>query len=558
MQSEPFVLQEKTLGTLLDETVARLGDKEAIVHYGYPLRQTWREFSQSVDELARGLMALGVQPGEKVAVWATNLPHWITLMFATARIGAVLVTVNTSYQSQELAYLLRQSDCSTLFMAKSYRDHDFIKILLGVAPEIAEQESHTLDVESLPFLRRVFLMEATPKRGIKGLADVFALAPQISDAQYAARKAEVRPHDVVNMQYTSGTTGFPKGVMLSHVNIINNGWWIGKNQNLGPDDRMCLPVPLFHCFGCVLGVMAFVNHGACMVVVDAFSPLKVLAAIQAEGCTGVYGVPSMYLSMMGHKNFSRYDLSTLRTGIMAGSVCPPHLMRRAVNEMYLTDLTNCYGLTEASPVMSQTCVDDTFERKTSTVGRPMPGMEVLVADVSQLPERIVEVPRGSIGEVVCRGYNIMKGYYKMPEETARAITPDGWLLSGDLGSMDQDSYLEITGRSKDMIIRGGENIYPKEIEDFLSGMEDIHDIQVVGMKNEKYGEEVAAFIMLKPGAVLRPEDIRAYCKGKIAWYKVPRHIAFVDSYPMTGSAKIQKYKLRAMAEEMFAKANTKK
>ena len=369
MQLEPFVLQEKTLGTLLDETVARSGDKEAIVHYGYPLRQTWREFSQSVDELAKGLMALGLQPGEKVAVWATNLPHWITLMFATARIGAVLVTVNTSYQSQELAYLLRQSDCSTLFMAKSYRDHDFIKILLGVAPEIAEQKSHKLNIESLPLLRRVFLMEATPTYGIKGLADVFALAPQISDAQYAARKAEVRPHDVVNMQYTSGTTGFPKGVMLSHVNIINNGWWIGKNQSLGPDDRMCLPVPLFHCFGCVLGVMAFVNHGACMVVIDAFSPLKVLAAIQAEGCTGVYGVPSMFLSMMGHKHFSRYDLSTLRTGIMAGSVCPPHLMRRAVNDMNLTDLTNCYGLTEASPVMSQTCVDDTFERKTSTVGR---------------------------------------------------------------------------------------------------------------------------------------------------------------------------------------------
>lgn len=553
MQLEPFVLQEKTLGDLLDETVTRFADKAAIVHYGYSLRQTWQEFGKSVDDLAKGLMALGVQKGDKVAIWATNLPHWITLMFATARIGAILVTVNTSYQAQELAYLLRQSDCNTLFMADAYRDHDFIKILHSIAPDVRSQKSDNLNIEGFPFLRRVFLMARKSKSGLKSLSDVFALAAKVSDEAYAARKAEVSPHDVVNMQYTSGTTGFPKGVMLTHVNIINNGWWIGKRQNLGPEDGICLPVPLFHCFGCVLGVMAFVNHGVRMVIVDAFSPLKVLAAIQAERCTGVYGVPSMFLSIMGHKHFPRYDLSTLRTGIMAGSVCPPHLMRRAMTEMHLRDLTNCYGLTEASPVMAQTRAEDDFEHKANTVGLPMPGMEVLIADSAQLPQRIVEVPRGNIGEVVCRGYNIMKGYYKMPEESAKAVTPDGWLLSGDLGSMDEDGYMVITGRSKDMIIRGGENIYPKEIEDFLAGMEGVHDVQVVAVPSEKYGEEVAAFIILKEGASMRPEDVRAYCKGKIAWHKVPRHIAFVDAYPMTGSAKIQKYKLREMAANIFAK-----
>jgi fatty-acyl-CoA synthase len=554
MQYEPFALQEKTLGTLLDETIARFPDAEAVIYHDKGLRQTWAEFGRDADALARGLMALGVQKGDKVAIWATNVPHWITLMFAGARIGAVLITVNTSYHDDELEYLLRQSDCQTLFMADAYRDHDFIKILESVVPEVREQPSNKLRVAGLPHLRHVFLMGQERKRGLCCLADVFALSGEVSEIEYAARKEEILPHDVVNMQYTSGTTGFPKGVMLTHVNIVNNGFWIGRRQNFSSADRICLPVPLFHCFGCVLGVMALVNHGACMVVIDAFAPLQVLAAIEKERCTGLYGVPTMFLSIMEHRNFSRYTLSTLRTGIMAGSVCPEPLMRRAVNEMHLSGLTICYGLTEASPVMTQTHADEDFYRKTTTVGKALPGVTVLVADPGALPDRVVERPRGVPGEVLCKGYNVMKGYYNMPEETAAAITPDGWLRSGDLGAMDAEGYLIISGRIKDMIIRGGENIYPREIEEFLSGMEGVRDIQVVGVPSRKYGEEVAAFIIPGEGATLTSGAVRAYCKGKVAWYKVPRYIAFVTDYPMTGSRKIQKYKLREMAAELFPEA----
>ena len=557
MQLEPFSLREQTLGDLLDETIARHADKDAVIHFERELRQTWAEFGRSVDRLARGLMALGVQKGDKIAVWATNVPHWITLMFASARIGSVLVTVNTAYQDAELEYLLKQSDCDTLFMTDAFRDHDFISILESIAPEIGAVRSDSLNLSALPLLKRVFLMTAEGGRGLLCINDVFALADSVSDEEYAARKAGVSPHDVVNMQYTSGTTGFPKGVMLTHVNIVNNGWWIGRHQNLSAADRACLPVPLFHCFGCVLGVMACVSHGACMVVIDAFNPLQVLRAVDEERCTALYGVPSMFLAMLEHRHFKRFKLDTLRTGIMAGSVCPAPLMRRAVKDMHLTELTICYGLTEGSPVMAQTHADEDFVRKTTTVGRPMPGQEVLVVDPEAMPGRLVERPRGTPGEIVGRGYNVMKGYYKMPRETAEAVTPDGWLRTGDLGVMDEDGYIVITGRIKDMIIRGGENIYPREIEEFLSGMEGVLDIQVVGVPSRKYGEEAAAFIIPKPGFTLRPEDVRAFCRGRLSWHKVPRYIAFVERYPMTASGKIQKYKLREMAKEMFPNALVK-
>lgn len=557
MQLEPFTLREQTLGDILDQTVARNADGDAIIHFERDLGQTWAEFGRAVDELAKGLLALGVRKGNKIAVWATNVPHWITLMFASARIGAVLITVNTAYQDAELEYLLRQSDCDTLFMADAFRDHDFIKILESVVPEIRTQPSDALNVAMLPHLKRVFLMADKRKQGIHCLSDVFALAATVSDDCYAACKAEVSPHDVVNMQYTSGTTGFPKGVMLTHVNIVNNGWWIGRLQNFSTADRVCLPVPLFHCFGCVLGVMACVNHGACMVVIDTFNPHQVLRAIQEERCTAVYGVPSMFLSLLEHRHFRRFRLDTLRTGIMAGSVCPAPLMRRAVTEMHLTDLTICYGLTEGSPVMTQTHADEDFVHKTTTVGRPLPGQQVLVVDPEALPHKLVKCPRGTPGEIVGRGYNVMQGYYKMPEETAAAITPDGWLRTGDLGVMNEDGYIVITGRIKDMIIRGGENIYPREIEEFLSGMEGVLDIQVVGVPSRKYGEEVAAFIIPKPGHTIQPKDVRAFCKGRLSWHKVPRHIAFVEHYPMTASGKIQKYKLREMAKELFPSAADK-
>jgi fatty-acyl-CoA synthase len=557
MDLESFALQEKTLGALLDETIARFPRHDAVIHYEHDLRQSWSEFGADVDRLAKGLMAMGVQKGDRVAIWATNVPHWVTLMFATARIGAILVTVNTSYRDKELGYLLRQSESQTLFMADAHRDHYCIETLESVLPEVRTQPSDRIEAAHLPLLRRVILMGKERRRGLLCLDDVFALADSVSDDEYEARKASIDPHDVVNMQYTSGTTGFPKGVMLTHVNIVNNGYWIGRHQNLGCNDRICLPVPLFHCFGCVLGVMAFVNHGAAMVIINTFNPLQTLRAIEQERCTGVYGVPSMYLSIMEHRNFSRSDLSTLRTGIMAGSVCPAPLMRRAVREMRLTELTVCYGLTEGSPVIAQTHADENFERKTTTVGRAMPGIEVYIVDPSAMPDRLVEMPVGIPGEVVCKGYNVMKGYYNMPEATAEAVTPSGWLRTGDIGIKDKDGYLVITGRIKDMIIRGGENIYPREIEEFISGMEGIRDIQVVGIPSRRYGEEVAAFIILKEGCTLTAGDVRTFCKGKIAWPKVPRHIAFVDTYPMTGSGKVQKFKLREMAAEVFAEAATR-
>lgn len=557
MQLEPFVLKEMTLGALLDEAVARTPDNDAVIHFEQGLRQTWAEFGRCVDELAKGLMALGVGRGEKIAVWATNVPHWISLMFASARIGAVLITVNTSYRDSELEYLLRQSDCENLFLIDAWRDHDFISILESVVPEVRVQLSDNLVSSKLPRLKRVFLMGKERKRGLLCIDDVFSRARGVTDEEYAVRKAEVSPYDVVNMQYTSGTTGFPKGVMLTHINIVNNGWWIGRHQDLSPVDRICLPVPLFHCFGCVLGVMAFVSHSATMVVIEAFNPLQVLKAIEEERCTGVYGVPSMFLAMLEHRNFPKFTLTSLRTGIMAGSVCPAPLMRRAVNDMHLNELTICYGLTEGSPVMAQTHADEDFVHKTTTVGRAMPGQDVRVVDPDAMPERLVEMPRGTPGEIVGRGYNVMRGYYNMPEATAEAITPDGWLRTGDLGIMDEDGYFVITGRIKDMIIRGGENIYPREIEEFLSSMDGILDIQVVSVPSRKYGEEVAAFIIPKQETAIRVEDVRAFCKGKLAWHKVPRYIAFVDAFPMTASGKIQKYKLREQARELFPEAAVK-
>ena len=552
MNLEPFMLQEKTLGTLLDESISRFPLHDAVIYYGRDLRQNWTEFGADVDRLAKGLMGMGVQKGDRIAIWATNVAHWLTLMFATARIGAVLVTVNTTHQARELEYLLRQSECQMLFMADLCRGHAFIDSLESVLPEVRARPFEQLEVVHFPWLRRVILMGKERRRGFLCLEDVFALADSVSDDDYEARKASIDPHDVVNMQYTSGTTGFPKGVMLTHVNIINNGYWIGRRQKLGSEDRICLPVPLFHCFGCVLGAMACINHGAAMVIIDVFSPLRVLGAIEQERCTGVYGVPSMFLSIMEHRHFSRYDLSTLRTGIMAGSVCPAPLMRRAMREMGLSGLTVCYGLTEGSPVITQTHADEDFAYKTTTVGRAMPGIDVRIVDPSAMPDKFVEMPAGIPGEVVCKGYNVMKGYYNMPEATAEVVTPSGWLRTGDLGVKDESGYLVITGRITDMIIRGGENIYPREIEEFISGMEGVRDIQVVGVPSRRYGEEVAAFIILQEGHTLAADEVRAFCKGKIAWPKIPRHIAFVGSYPMTGSGKVQKFKLREMAAAMFA------
>lgn len=542
-----FELREWTLGQVLDHTVARFPDNEALVYPDRNYRQTWSEFGALVDDFAKGLMALGVQKGEKVAVWATNVPYWVALQFATAKIGAILITVNTNYREHELRYLLTHSECENIFLIDSVRDHDYLDTLYRIAPELRLQSRDRLVCKSLPHLKRVCFLGAEKHRGMYSVPEILSLSVMVDEAEYAARQAQLQPWDVINMQYTSGTTGFPRGVMLTHVGVGLNGYWIGRHQNFGPEDRVCLPVPLFHCFGCVLGVSAAVNHGATMVILESFNALKVLAALDSEHCTAVYGVPTMFLAELEHPLFKRFDLSHMRTGIMAGSVCPEPLMRRVVDDMNMTEITICYGLTEGSPVMTQSDIHDPLSLRCETVGCAMPGIEVRVGD----PDTCEELPRGEVGEILCRGYNVMKGYYNMPEDTAKAISPEGWLHSGDLGVMDENGYLRVTGRIKDMIIRGGENIYPREVEEFLMGMPGILDVQVVAVPSRKYGEEVAAFIIPRPGVEILPEDVRDFCRGKVSWYKIPKYIKTITGFPLTASGKIQKFKLREMAAEFW-------
>jgi len=550
MHKDRPAVVDVTLGQILAETAANYPDRDAVVYVDRDFRLSWREFDSLVDRFAKGLMALGVEKGEKVAVWSTNVPYWVALQFATARIGAVLLTVNTSYKISELEYLLRQSECENIFVMDGFYDTDYVHTMYELVPELKTQERGSLSCENFPHLKRVAYLGPQKHRGMYSVPEVIALGKMISAEQYAERQADLHPDDVVNMQYTSGTTGFPKGVMLTHKSIGNNGFWIGENQGFTEKDRLCLPVPLFHCFGCVLGVMACVTHGTAMVILEKFDPLLVMKSIAREKCTAVYGVPTMFIAVLQHERFKEFDFSSLRTGIMAGSPCPVKVMKQVMDQMYMKDITICYGLTESSPVMTQTRMDDDIRRRTETVGRAMPEVEVMIKD----PETNEESPRGAQGEICTRGYLVMKGYYNMPEATAKAIDADGWLHSGDLGVMDEDGYVAVTGRLKDMIIRGGENIYPREIEEFLYHMDGLSDVQVAGVPSKKYGEEVGAFIIQKDGVELTPEEVQAYCKGQIAFHKIPRYVVFLDQYPMTASGKIQKYKLRDLAAELFPDA----
>jgi fatty-acyl-CoA synthase len=536
-----------TLGQLLDSTIEKYPDNDAIVYADRDFRLTYRRFGELVDKLARGLMALGVQKGEKVAVWATNIPYWVVLQFATARIGAVLLTVNTSYKTTELEYLLRQSECENIFIIDGFRDTDYVLTLYDLVPELRTQQRGYLSSSRFPHLKRVFMLGHEKHRGMYSVPELAALSIMTSEGRYRARQQELDAQDVVNMQYTSGTTGFPKGVMLTHFNLVNNGYWIGKNQLFGPQDRICLPVPLFHCFGCSLGVMAAVNHGSALVILEGFDPVGVMSAVEEERCTALYGVPTMFISILDHPLFHKFSFNSLRTGIMAGSPCPAPIMKQVIDKMNARQITIVYGLTESSPGMTQTRVDDDILKRFETVGRAMPEIEVCIMD----PEFRTPVPLGVPGEVCCRGYIVMKGYYNMPEATMEAVDEHGWLHSGDLGVMDPDGYVTITGRHKDMIIRGGENIYPKEVEEYLYGMEGVRDVQVVGVPSAKYGEEVCAFIILKDGFTYTPEDVIDFCRGNISRYKIPKCVAFVDGYPMTASGKIQKFKLRETAAQLF-------
>jgi fatty-acyl-CoA synthase len=531
---------ETTLGNLLREKARSQPDRDFIVYADRDLRFTYGEFDRRVDELAKGLLAIGLKKGDHVGIWATNVPDWNTLLFATARVGMVFVTVNTGYKLHELDYLMKQSDMACLFIIDGFRDSDYISMVYELVPELKTCPRGHLESERYPFLKSVVYVGQQKHRGLYNMQELLLLGKYTPDTDILRIETTCETNEVVNMQYTSGTTGFPKGVMLTHRNILNNGYGIGENQRFTEKDIVCLPVPLFHCFGLVLGMMAIITHGATAAMLEWFDPLLVLAIIQKEKCTAVYGVPTMFIAELNHPMFNMFDLGSLRTGIMAGSPCPIETMRQVIDQMHMKEITICYGLTESSPVMTQTRYDDTLEVKVETVGRALPGVEVTIRD----PETNEECPVGVHGEFCCRGYNSMKGYYKMPEETAKCIDPEGWLHSGDLGVKDEAGNFRVTGRIKDMIIRGGENIYPKEIEDFLYTMPGIKDVQVVGIASKKYGEEVGAFIILHKDAVMTEEDVRDFCRGQISRFKIPKYIFFVDAFPLTSSGKIQKYLLR--------------
>lgn len=537
-----------TIGAFFEEEVRQHPDRDFIVYPDRGLRWSYRDFDQRVNLLAKGLIEIGIDKGDHVGIWARNVPDWLTFMFATAKIGAVLVTINTLYKAHEVGYVIKQSDMKALALIDRFKDVDYLSVIREVIPELSTCARGKLQCASYPELKSVIYIGQEKHRGMFNTNELMLLGAQLDDEPLRDRIDRCKADDAVNMQYTSGTTGFPKGAMLTHRNILNNGYYIGERQRFTGQDRVCLPVPLFHCFGITLGILAILTHGATVVMVEIFDPLQVLTAIQKEHCTAVYGVPTMFIAELNHPRFSEFDLSTLRTGIMAGSPCPMQVMRQVMERMHCSEITIAYGLTEGSPVFVQTSTDDPIERRVSTVGTGMPHIEIKIVD----PATGLEVGPNTPGEICCRGYNVMKGYYKMPEETRCTIDQDGWLHSGDLAVVDEQGYYRITGRIKDMIIRGGENIYPREIEEFLHTMPGISDVQVVGVPDEKYGETVGAFIIPSGNPVISEETVKTFCKDRIARYKIPKHIFFVENYPMTASGKIQKFKLREMAAESVA------
>jgi fatty-acyl-CoA synthase len=532
-----------TVGELLEETARKYPDHDALIYSDRDLKYTYRELNSRVDRLAKGMLALGIGKGDHVGIWATNVPDWLTVFYATARIGAVLLTVNTSYRPSEIEYVMQQSDMKVLFLIDGYRDTNYVQTIYELVPEMKTAPKGSWESARFPFFKFVISIGHHQHHGMHSFDEVMELADSVSTEELAEATRRLDPHDTVNMQYTSGTTGFPKGVMLSHYGIINNGFSIGERQKFTADDRLCLPVPLFHCFGITLGVMAVLTHGAAVAPLELFDPLMVLATVQKERCTALYGVPTMFIAELTHPMFNMFDLTSLRTGIMAGSPCPEPVMRQVMEKMHCHQITIVYGLTEASPGITQTQTDDPVQVRVATVGKPFDAVEVKIID----PETGETLPAGRPGELCSRGYNTMKGYYKMPQQTAEVISADGWLRTGDQAVEDENGFIKITGRLKDVIIRGGENIYPKEVEDFLREIPHIRDVQIVAVPSEKYGEEAAAFVQVREGSALEAGEIQDYCRGKIARYKIPKHIFFTDSYPMTASGKVQKFKLREEA-----------
>jgi len=539
-----------TIDQVFRATVAANANRESLVFPPRNVRWTWQELDAQVEQVARGLWALGIRPGEHVALWATNVPEWVVCQLATARLGAVLVTVNPAYRPFELEYVLKQSDAVALFLVSRFKTSDYLQMLAEVCPEITQATPGQWRSATYAHLRTVVCMDVQrgPLRGAYTWQELVEAGTRIDPAPLRQAAARLQPQDPINIQYTSGTTGFPKAATLSHRNLLLNAYYVGQCQRLSHQDRICIPVPFYHCFGCVLGTLCATVYGATMIVpAEYFQPKATLDAIEQERATALYGVPTMFIAELEDPSFAGRDLSSLRTGIMAGAPCPIELMRKVIHQMGVREITIAYGQTEASPVVTQTRTEDPLELRVETVGRPLPGVEVKIVD----PNTGATLPDLQQGELCSRGHVVMLGYYKDPEATAKAIDSEGWLHSGDLAMRLPNGYYKITGRIKDMVIRGGENIYPREIEEYLYTHPAIEQVAIVGVPDAHYGEELCAWIKLRPGFQLTEEDVRNYCRQKLAHYKTPRYVKFVDNFPQTVTGKIQKFRIREiMIEEL--------
>ena len=543
-------LHEHTLPGLLRRNAERLPDNDCIVAPEFGVCWSWKEFDRRTSEVARGMYAMGIRKGDHVAIWSTNTPEWMLTMFASAKLGAILVTVNTNYKQFELNYLLNQSDTKMLVMTAGVKNNDYISHITGLVPALNTEQPDNISCKQLPFLKRVLLIGDSERRpmGMSRFDDLYEVAKSVPESVVEESIAGLDTHETINMQYTSGTTGFPKGVMLTHYNILNNGQTIGDGMKFTHEDRLCITVPFFHCFGMVLALMSCISHGTPFVPIDMFNAKKVMDALVTKHCTAVHGVPTMFIAMLEHPDFDKYDFSHMRTGIMAGSPCPIKTMYDVSEKMNMHDIVIVFGQTEAAPGCTMTTTEDSLETRCATVGKAFPGVECKIVD----PNTGETLPAGEIGEFCARGYNIMKGYYKMPEATAQAIDKDGWLHFGDLAVCDENGYYKVTGRLKDMIIRGGENIYPKELEECLYHNDRVKDVQVIGVPSKKYGEEVCACVILKEGEDMTEEEIKAYYKENVAFFKIPKYVWIMDEFPMTASGKIQKFVLRDMAVEKYS------
>lgn len=539
-------LLDFTLGHILEKWAFETPDKEFIVYPDRDLRFTYKQFNNRVDQLAKGLLYIGIKTGDKVGIWAKNVPDWTTLMFATAKIGAILVPINTNHKSTELEYLLKNGDIHTLFLVDGFRDSNYVQMISKIVPELKSQARGSLNSNTFPELKNVAFIGPKKYRGMYNTSELMLLGSHIDDIELESVKEMLDCHDVINMQYTSGTTGFPKGVMLSHHNILNNGYSVGECLKYSANDRLLVCVPLFHSLGNVLGVCAIVSHGATMVFTEEFDPLMVFAAVQKEECTAIYGVPTMFMEELNHPMFDMFNLSSLRTGIMAGDPCSIETMNQVMKKMHIKDIISVYGLVETSPGMTATRTHNSPEVRSTTVGFELPNVDVKIVN----PKTGENCEEGEQGEICCKGYNLMKGYYNNVDATKNIIDSDGWLHSGDLAVKSKAGFYRITGRIKDVVIRGGENIYSHEIENYLYGLLQIEVVEVVAVPSKKYGESVSAFIKLKQGKSLTEEEIVDFCRGSIANFKIPKYIFFVNEFPMSTSGKVQKYKLSELAIEI--------